>query len=63
MKYKEQSLNKLEQISSAISSTEFLISRGDQNGSLQSIENLREKLEELRGMISLEDDTFETYGR
>jgi hypothetical protein len=63
MKYKEQSLNKLEQIGSAISSTEFLISRGDQNGSLQSIESLREKLEELRGMISLEDDTFETYGR
>jgi hypothetical protein len=63
MKYKEQSLNKLEQIGSAISSTEFLISRGDQDGSLKSIEVLREKLEELRSMISLEDDTFETYGR
>jgi hypothetical protein len=63
MKYKEQALNKLEQVNSAISSTEFLVSRGDQDGGLKSIENLREKLEELRGMISLEDDTFETYGR
>lgn len=63
MKYKEQALNKIEQVSAAISSTEFLISRGDQNGSLQSIEVLREKLEDLRGMLSLEDDTFETYGR
>lgn len=63
MKYKEQSLNKLEQVNSAISNTEFLISRGDQDGSLKSIEVLREKLEELRSMISLEDDTFETYGR
>jgi hypothetical protein len=63
MKYKEQALNKLEQVHSAISNTEFLVSRGDQNGSLQSIEILREKLEDLRGMISLEDDTFETYGR
>jgi hypothetical protein len=63
MKYKEQSLNKLEQIGSAISNTDFLISRGDQDGSLKSIEVLREKLEELRSMISLEDDTFETYGR
>jgi hypothetical protein len=63
MKYKEQALNNLEQLSSAISNTEFLVLRGDQNGSLQSIEILREKLEDLRGMISLEDDTFETYGR
>jgi hypothetical protein len=63
MKYKEQALNKLEQVNSAISNTDFLISRGDQDGSLKSIEVLREKLEELRGMISLEDDTFETYGR
>jgi len=63
MKYKEQSLNKLEQVNSAISNTEFLVSRGDQDGSLKSIEVLREKLEELRSMISLEDDTFETYGR
>jgi hypothetical protein len=63
MKYKEQALNKLEHVHSAISNTEFLVSRGDQNGSLQSIEILREKLEDLRGMISLEDDTFETYGR
>jgi len=63
MKYKEQALNKLEQVNSAISNTDFLISRGDQDGSLRSIELLREKLEELRGMLSLEDDTFETYGR
>jgi hypothetical protein len=54
MRYKEQVLSKIEQLNNLLRTTDFLISRGDQNGSLQSVAQLNEKLEELRGLISLE---------
>jgi hypothetical protein len=54
MRYKEQVLSKIEQLSNLLRSTDFLISRGDQNGSLQSVAQLVEKLEELRSLVSLE---------
>jgi hypothetical protein len=54
MRYKEQVLSKIEQLNNLLRTTDFLISRGDQNGSLQSVAQLDEKLEELRGLISLE---------
>jgi hypothetical protein len=62
MRYKEQSLNKIEQVSNRIKNIEFLILRGDQDGSLQALEDLKEKIEELRSMISIEHNEFETYG-
>jgi hypothetical protein len=61
MRYKEQALNKLEQVGNVVSTTEFLISRGDQNGSLESIVELKEKLEELRSIISIEHEEFDNY--
>jgi hypothetical protein len=61
MRYKEQALNKLEQVGNVVSTTEFLISRGDQNGSLESIIELKEKLEELRSIISIEHEEFDNY--
>ena len=61
MRYKEQALNKLEQVGNVVSTTEFLISRGDQNGSLESIIELKEKLEELRSIISIEHEEFDSY--
>ena len=61
MRYKEQALNKLEQVSNVVNTTGFLISRGDQDGSLESIEDLKEKLEELRSMISIEHEEFDSY--
>ena len=61
MRYKEQALNKLEQVSNVVNTAEFLISRGDQDGSLESIEVLKEKLEELRSIISIEHEEFDSY--
>jgi len=61
MRYKEQALNKLEQVSNVVNTAEFLISRGDQDGSLGSIEALKEKLEELRSIISIEHEEFDSY--
>ena len=61
MRYKEQALNKLEQVSNVVNTVEFLVSRGDQEGSLETIEDLKEKLEELRSMISIEHEEFDSY--
>jgi hypothetical protein len=61
MRYKEQALNKLEQASNVVNTVEFLVSRGDQDGSLEAIENLKEKLDELRSMISIEHEEFDSY--
>ena len=61
MRYKDQALNKIEQVSNAINNVEFLVSRGDQNGSLQSLQNLKEKLDELRSIISIEHNDFDSY--
>jgi len=61
MRYKEQALNKIEQVSNAINNVEFLVSRGDQDGSLQALVNLKEKLDDLRSIISIEHDEFDSY--
>ena len=61
MRYKEQALNKIEQVSNAVNNVEFLISRGDQDGSLKALEDLKEKLSDLRGLISIEHDEFNSY--
>ena len=61
MRYKEQSLNKIEQVNNRIKNVEFLVSRGQQDQALQSLEELREKVEELRSMISIEHNEFDSY--
>jgi hypothetical protein len=62
MRYKEQSLNKIEQVNNRIKNVEFLVLRGQQNEAVQAIEELKEKVEELRSLISIEHNEFETYG-
>ena len=62
MRYKEQSLNKIEQVNSRIKNVEFLVLRGQQNEAIQALEELKEKVEELRSLISIEHNEFETYG-
>ena len=61
MRYKEQALSKIEQVSNAINNVEFLVSRGDQDGSLQALQNLKEKLDDLRSIISIEHNEFDSY--
>ena len=61
MRYKEQALNKLEQVNNVVTTTGFLISRGDQEGSLEAVEDLKEKLEDLRSMIAIEHEDFDHY--
>jgi archaellum component FlaC len=62
MRYKEQSLNKIEQVNNRIKNVEFLVLRGQQNEAIQALEELKEKVEELRSLISIEHNEFETYG-
>jgi len=62
MRYKEQSLSKIEQINNRIRNIEFLVSRNQQGEALQSLEELKEKLDELRSLISIEHNDFESYG-
>ena len=61
MRYKDQALNKLEQVSNIVNTVGFLVSRGDQEGSLETIEDLKEKLDELRSLISTEHEEFDSY--
>jgi hypothetical protein len=62
MRYKEQSLNKIEQVNNRVKNIEFLVLRGQQNEAVQAFEELKEKIEELRSLISIEHNDFETYG-
>ena len=62
MRYKEQSLNKIDQVNNRIKNVEFLVLRGQQNEAIQALEELKEKVEELRSLISIEHNEFETYG-
>ena len=62
MRYKEQSLNKIDQVNNRIKNVEFLVLRGQQNEAIQVLEELKEKVEELRSLISIEHNEFETYG-
>jgi archaellum component FlaC len=62
MRYKEQSLNKIEQVNNRVKNIEFLVLRGQQNEAVQALEELKEKIEELRSLISIEHNDFETYG-
>ena len=61
MRYKEQSLNKIEQVNNSIKTVEFLVLRNQQNEALQALEDLKEKLDDLRSMISIEHDEFDSY--
>ena len=63
MRYKEQSMNKVAQLENMMRTLDFLVSRSQpQNEILQYISEVKEKIEDLRSMLSIEHNDFETYG-
>jgi archaellum component FlaC len=63
MRYKEQALNKVAQLENMMRTLDFLVSRSQpQNEILQYISEVKEKVEELRSILSIEHNDFETYG-
>ena len=62
MRYKDQALNKVNQLSNIARTLDFQVSRLEsQDSILQTIQDLREKIEELQSMISIEHDDFSSY--
>jgi hypothetical protein len=60
MRYKNNVLQQLDNIDATISKVQFGINRGGtQNQILETIEVLKERLSDLRGIISVEPDDFE----
>lgn len=58
-RYKELTLNKVEQMASSINRLEFEINRGEQQDNLlESVSKIKERLEEIRSLISIEHDEF-----
>ena len=63
MRYKEQAMNKVAQLENMLRTLDFLVSRSQpQNEILQYISEVKEKIEDLRSMLSIEHNDFETYG-
>ena len=62
MRYKDQALNKVNQLNNIARTLDFQDSRLEsQDSILQTIQDLREKIEELQSIISIEHDEFSTY--
>lgn len=63
MRYKEQAMNKVAQLENMLRTLDFLVSRSQsQDEILQYISEIKEKVEDLRSVISIEHNDFETYG-
>jgi DNA-binding FrmR family transcriptional regulator len=59
MKYKEQALNKIEKIEHQVRALEVSINRGnDLSEIVNTINNIKEAVEDLRGTISIENDEW-----
>jgi UV DNA damage repair endonuclease len=60
MKYKNNILDKLVQLESAVNKVHIQVNRGGTQDSVnESIEILKEQVEQIREMVSLEADNFE----
>lgn len=59
MRNKVNVLNKLDLISGTISKIDIAMSRGNRDAALGFLEEMKEKIEELRDFISVEPDDFE----
>jgi hypothetical protein len=63
MRYKEQAMTKVAQLENMLRTLDFLVSRSQpQNEILQYISEVKEKIEDLRSILSIEHNDFETYG-
>jgi hypothetical protein len=62
MRYKDQVLNKINQLENLNRTLDFQLSRGESfNALLQTLSDMKEKIEDLRSTVSLEHDEFSTY--
>jgi len=62
MRYKDQVLNKINQLENLNRTLDFQLSRGEQFQELmQTLSDMKEKIEDLRSTVSLEHDEFSTY--
>ena len=62
MRYKDQVLNKINQLENLNRTLDFQLSRGESSDSLlQTLTDMKEKIEDLRSTVSLEHDEFSTY--
>ena len=60
MKYKNNVLDKLVQLESAVNKVHIQVNRGGtQDNVNESIEILKEQIEQIREMVSIEPDDFE----
>jgi hypothetical protein len=63
MRYKSQVVTKINNLEMMLRTLDFLVSRAEsQDSILQYISEVKEKVEELGSMISIEHDEFEAYG-
>jgi hypothetical protein len=62
MRYKDQVLNKINQLENLNRTLDFQLSRGEGfNELMQTLSDMKEKIEDLRSTVSLEHDEFSTY--
>jgi hypothetical protein len=62
MRYKDQILNKINQLENLNRTIDFQLSRGENlQAVLQTLADMKEKIEDLRSTVSLEHDEFSTY--
>jgi hypothetical protein len=61
MRYKNNVLDKLVQLGTTVNRVEIQVNRGgSQNDVNESVERLKEQIESIREMISIEPDEFES---
>jgi hypothetical protein len=59
MKFKNNTLDKLNQLDATANRIKIQVNRGmDQDSILESIDNLKEQIEKVREIVSLEQDDF-----
>jgi hypothetical protein len=62
MRYKDQVLNKINQLENLNRTIDFQLSRGENlQEIMQTLADMKEKIEDLRSTVSLEHDEFSTY--
>ena len=60
MRYKNNILDKLDQVEIAVNKIQFQLNRGiDQDQIGETIDSLKEQIEKLKEIVSLESDNFE----
>jgi hypothetical protein len=62
MRYKDQALSKINQLGNIARTLDFQVSRLEsQDSILKTIQDLKEKIEDIQSLISIEHDEFSSY--